>query len=174
MSHLETAVYRAYHRWMADYCGAFPHRLKGVIFIGCRDLSCKSERTRALRQRGLAVGGLRVCADRASAGSSRSGAGLGRVPAPRPVGGAPYVLDHAALFCRAASIRGRTSFCSALPRTRGAASAIWRRSLGRASWIGIRGLELAYWKRAIAGFPSGWRESTNRRAANLARCLRSR
>jgi predicted TIM-barrel fold metal-dependent hydrolase len=35
---LETAIYRAYHRWMADYCGAFPQRLKGVILVGCRDL----------------------------------------------------------------------------------------------------------------------------------------
>ncbi len=28
---LEMAMYRAYHRWMADYCGAFPERLGGVI-----------------------------------------------------------------------------------------------------------------------------------------------
>ena len=35
---LETAIYRAYHRWMADYCAAFPQRLKGVILVGCRDL----------------------------------------------------------------------------------------------------------------------------------------
>ena len=27
---LEMAMYRAYHRWMADYCGAYPNRLGGV------------------------------------------------------------------------------------------------------------------------------------------------
>src|ERR1700720_3826797 len=33
---LEGAMYRAYHRWMSDYCGAFPHRLGGVILAGSR------------------------------------------------------------------------------------------------------------------------------------------
>ncbi|HTP84033.1 MAG TPA: hypothetical protein VMQ11_13875, partial [Alphaproteobacteria bacterium] len=28
---LEMAMYRAYHRWMSDYCGAYPRRLGGVI-----------------------------------------------------------------------------------------------------------------------------------------------
>ena len=35
---LEAAIYRAYHRWMADYCGAFPARIKGVILVCPRDL----------------------------------------------------------------------------------------------------------------------------------------
>jgi hypothetical protein len=35
---LETAVYEAYHRWMAHYCAAFPSRLKGVILVAARDV----------------------------------------------------------------------------------------------------------------------------------------
>src|SRR5262249_23546635 len=35
---LEMAMYRAYHRWMADYCGAYPRRLGGVILAGARDI----------------------------------------------------------------------------------------------------------------------------------------
>ncbi len=35
---LEMAMYRAYHRWMEDYCGAFPKRLGGVILAGARDI----------------------------------------------------------------------------------------------------------------------------------------
>ena len=31
---LEMAMYRAYHRWMADYCGDYPNRLGGVILAG--------------------------------------------------------------------------------------------------------------------------------------------
>jgi len=31
-------MYRAYHRWMADYCGAYPERLGGVILVGTRDV----------------------------------------------------------------------------------------------------------------------------------------
>jgi hypothetical protein len=35
---LEMAMYRAYHRWMSDYCGAFPARLGGVILAASRDI----------------------------------------------------------------------------------------------------------------------------------------
>jgi predicted TIM-barrel fold metal-dependent hydrolase len=35
---LETAMYRAYHRWMADYCGAFPGRLGGIVLASARDV----------------------------------------------------------------------------------------------------------------------------------------
>ncbi|TMG78556.1 MAG: hypothetical protein E6H77_06130 [Betaproteobacteria bacterium] len=35
---LESAMYRAYHRWMNDYCGAYPERLGGVILVGTRDV----------------------------------------------------------------------------------------------------------------------------------------
>jgi uncharacterized protein len=35
---LEMAMYRAYHRWMADYCGAYPARLGGVVLVGARDI----------------------------------------------------------------------------------------------------------------------------------------
>ena len=35
---LESAMYRAYHRWMDDYCGAYPERLGGVVLVGSRDI----------------------------------------------------------------------------------------------------------------------------------------
>ena len=35
---LEMALYRAYHRWMADYCAAYPDRLGGVVLAGARDV----------------------------------------------------------------------------------------------------------------------------------------
>jgi uncharacterized protein len=35
---LEQAVYRAYHRYMKDYCGAFPDRLTGSVLVSCRDV----------------------------------------------------------------------------------------------------------------------------------------
>ena len=41
---LEMAMYRAYHRWMEDYCGAYPNRLGGVILAGARDIDgCLAE-----------------------------------------------------------------------------------------------------------------------------------
>ena len=36
---LETGMYRAYHRWMDDYCGSYPQRLGGVILVSSRDVS---------------------------------------------------------------------------------------------------------------------------------------
>ncbi|MSQ50386.1 MAG: amidohydrolase [Betaproteobacteria bacterium] len=36
---LESGMYRAYHRWMEDYCGAFPDRLGGVILAASRDIA---------------------------------------------------------------------------------------------------------------------------------------
>src|ERR1700730_15929709 len=30
---LEMAMYRAYHRWMADYCSTFPDRLRGIVLV---------------------------------------------------------------------------------------------------------------------------------------------
>jgi predicted TIM-barrel fold metal-dependent hydrolase len=35
---LEMGMYRAYHRWMEEYCGAFPGRLGGVILASVRDI----------------------------------------------------------------------------------------------------------------------------------------
>ena len=36
---VETMMYRAYHRWMDDYCGAFPDRIAGVILVSARDVA---------------------------------------------------------------------------------------------------------------------------------------
>jgi predicted TIM-barrel fold metal-dependent hydrolase len=35
---LEVAMYRAYHRWMRDYCSAYPERLTGVILVSGRNV----------------------------------------------------------------------------------------------------------------------------------------
>src|ERR1700732_2467242 len=40
---LEMAMYRAYHRWMEDYCGASSNRLGGVILAGARDTPRRSK-----------------------------------------------------------------------------------------------------------------------------------
>src|SRR5205814_460978 len=43
----ELAMYRAYHRWMQDYCGAFPDRLGGVIPVCARDVAASAHEMRA-------------------------------------------------------------------------------------------------------------------------------
>ena len=46
----ELAMYRAYHRWMQDYCGAFPDRLGGVILACARDVAASVQEMRSWRQ----------------------------------------------------------------------------------------------------------------------------
>ncbi len=36
---VEATMYRAYHRWMEDYCGAYPDRITGVILVSARDIA---------------------------------------------------------------------------------------------------------------------------------------
>ncbi|HEY7490932.1 MAG TPA: hypothetical protein VIH59_07485 [Candidatus Tectomicrobia bacterium] len=36
---METMMYRAYHRWMDDYCGVFPARITGVIWVSACDVA---------------------------------------------------------------------------------------------------------------------------------------
>ena len=48
---IETAMYEAYHRWISDYCAAFPSRLKGVICVAARSVETSlAELHRAAKQ----------------------------------------------------------------------------------------------------------------------------
>jgi uncharacterized protein len=53
---LESAMYRAYHRWMDDYCGAYKQRLGGVILAGARDIAGSLAEIRAWGKSGWAWG----------------------------------------------------------------------------------------------------------------------
>ena len=53
---LEMGMYRAYHRWMEDYCGAFPGRLGGVILAGSRDVAASVKEIRRCGKSGWAWG----------------------------------------------------------------------------------------------------------------------
>ena len=43
---LEMGMYRAFHRWMADYCGRYPERLGGVVLVSSRDVEGSIEEMR--------------------------------------------------------------------------------------------------------------------------------
>lgn len=43
---LEMGMYRAYHRWMTDYCADYPRRLGGVILVSARDVPGSVEEIR--------------------------------------------------------------------------------------------------------------------------------
>jgi hypothetical protein len=124
---LETAVYRAYHRWMADYCATFPHRLKGVILVGCRDLSTSLKELEhcAKEDWPLAVYVLAPTEFPLDHPDLERSGPRARIMIFRW----PSIhFQSPRLTLRAVEIRGRTSFFSALRRTPGVASATWRRS----------------------------------------------
>jgi uncharacterized protein len=47
---LEMGMYRAYHRWMQDYCSDYPKRLGGVILTSARDVLGSVEEIRRWRK----------------------------------------------------------------------------------------------------------------------------
>ena len=77
---LETGMYRAYHRWMEDYCGAYPERLGGVILACGARRRGQPRRNPALGQIALGVGrhGLRAVRHAARSPGSRADLGGGR------------------------------------------------------------------------------------------------
>src|SRR4029453_9565079 len=91
----ELAMYRAYHRWMQDYCGAFPNRLGGVI-LGCaRGVAGEGEAMVAQGARG--GGGHALRAVRCSARSPGLRADLGRSRRARPRRRAAHLHRDAAV-----------------------------------------------------------------------------
>jgi uncharacterized protein len=53
---IEQSIYRAYHRWMKDYCGAYPDRLTGVILISGRDPEGSLEELKRVAKEDWAMG----------------------------------------------------------------------------------------------------------------------
>ena len=64
-------MYRAYHRWMDDYCGAFPARHGGHPGLSARR-GVWPRGDRRLGDQALAFGALRLCPLWDASGSSRS------------------------------------------------------------------------------------------------------
>jgi len=52
----ETAMIRAYHRWLADYCSAYPERLKGVAVVPMRDPERAAEMIKQVAREPWTVG----------------------------------------------------------------------------------------------------------------------
>jgi predicted TIM-barrel fold metal-dependent hydrolase len=53
---IEQSIFRAYHRYMADYCGAFPDRLTGLIMASGRDIESSVEEMKRAAKEQWAVG----------------------------------------------------------------------------------------------------------------------
>ena len=55
---LESALYRAYHRWLGEYCSAYPDRLKGVAVVNMRDVQLGVEELQQVAREPWVVGAL--------------------------------------------------------------------------------------------------------------------
>jgi len=53
---IEQSIYRAYHRWMKDYCGAFPDRLTGLVLVSGRDVQASVEELKRAAKEDYAMG----------------------------------------------------------------------------------------------------------------------
>src|SRR5262250_999018 len=58
---LEQAMYRAYHRFLADYCAPYPDRLTGVLLVSARDAAASVAEIRRCSEQDWPVGILPIC-----------------------------------------------------------------------------------------------------------------
>src|SRR5215472_1989441 len=58
---LEQAMYRAYHRFLGDYCAPYPGRLTGVLLVSARDPAGSVAEIRRCASEEWAVGILPIC-----------------------------------------------------------------------------------------------------------------
>jgi predicted TIM-barrel fold metal-dependent hydrolase len=58
---LEQAMYRAYHRFLADYCRPYPERLTGVLLVSARDAAGSVAEIRRCAEEDWPVGILPIC-----------------------------------------------------------------------------------------------------------------
>jgi predicted TIM-barrel fold metal-dependent hydrolase len=123
---LESAMYRAYHRWMNDYCGAYPRRLGGVILAGARDIAGSLGEIRAWGKSDWAWGAMVY----APAGMPLDHPDLEPVYAEAAAVDLAVVL-HTFTVMPPYAPGGQDTWeicgCSARRRIRGAACATWRR-----------------------------------------------
>ncbi|MDH3598235.1 MAG: hypothetical protein OEU26_01195 [Candidatus Tectomicrobia bacterium] len=94
---LEVGLLRAYHRHMANFCGPFPERLKGLIIASTRDVD---DAVRQIRQWGASKWAVAVMPI-LSIGTDRPaevGADLASGARARPAGGAPQFHMESAVF----------------------------------------------------------------------------
>src|SRR5712664_4501264 len=58
---LEAAMYQAYHRFLADYCGPYPDRLTSVILVSARDAAAAVAEIRRCSREAWPVGIFPIC-----------------------------------------------------------------------------------------------------------------
>jgi predicted TIM-barrel fold metal-dependent hydrolase len=58
---LETAMYEAYHRFLADYCAPYPDRLTGVMLVSARDADAAVAEIRRCAREAWPVGVFPIC-----------------------------------------------------------------------------------------------------------------
>ncbi len=58
---LEQAIYRAYHRFLADYCAPYPDRLTSVVLVSARDAEASVAEVRRCGEQPWPVGVFPIC-----------------------------------------------------------------------------------------------------------------
>ena len=135
---LEQAMYRAYHRFLADYCRPYPERLTGVLLVSARDAAASVAGIRRCAEEDWPAGILAICPPALSLDDADW----------EPIWAAAQAHDLTVVihsftmtvpYPPGSGTRGTACSCSAPPATSGTLSATWPRRSGRVSSIAIRG-----------------------------------
>ena len=167
---LEVGLIRAYHRHMADFCGQFPERLKGMIVASTAHVD---EAVREIRQWGTSKWAVAVML-------------LVRKPVDHPdlepIWQAAQdhdlaVVHHSSTwnppYFPGSQDVWENIFLDVWRHIPGAPCALWRLLLAAALWIATRTCAWVSWSAALAGCPSGPGAWTSRPAMWGARHLSS-
>ena len=147
---LEMAMYGAYHRWMAQYCGTFPSRLKGVVLVSARDVkNSVAELKRCAKEAWpLAVF---VYAPYQFPLDHPDLEPVWKAAAEHDLAIALHTFTVMPPYAPGGLDPGIISGCNVLRHIPGAASATWRGSSARESWTAIRIFASARSKRVMVG-----------------------
>ena len=150
---LEVGLIRAYHRHMADFCGQFPDRLKGMIVASTAHVD---EAVREIRQWGTSQWAVAVMLlVRQAGGSPGPGTASGRRRRNMTWPWCTTARPGIRRIFRATRTSGTTSSWGVWRRIPGAPCALWRPLSVPASWIATRTCAWVSWSAALAGCPSG-------------------
>ena len=159
----ENGLYRAYHRWVSDFCSQAPDRLKWTLVANMRDARSAVEEVRHWAEADPNMVGIYFSPqgpDNMLLDDQRLGPHLRGGPGPGAADIGPR--GHGAAALRTGHLRPAGSV---VPATRPVQPLGWHGGHGRASsagacWSGFPGCGWASWRRLRAGFRPSWTVST--------------
>ena len=155
----ESALYRAYHRWVSDFCAQAPARLKWTLVANLRDPLESGRELKAWANKDQTLVGIYLPPngpDNLLLDDQRLYPALPGGPRTRPPAAHPRRHGPTALPNRAPSTSGAPGSCNTASLTPGRGWLAWVRSLAGASSSGSPASERALWRPRPGGCQLSW------------------